>query len=256
MREEAMHVASRSATVAGSVALFVIICASGGGAPAAAASPSPSGADSSALRSTSGASSRPHATSSSSALPSSATYADPQGDVWRTTNSDQTQEEATPAPGVVATDVTRTRFQHLHSTVRLRTTFVDLERPAPPDAPVSDGSIRYYQVFVYVATSDGNGQYVTMEIGHKGAGKVTMHPFAGGRTPCATSHAIDYGKDWIRVGFPRSCLGDPAWVRLGAVVVAGVATDVTCFEDAVTDGFEYATKSFSAVRLSARLHQP
>jgi hypothetical protein len=193
---------------------------------------------------------------SASPSPSSATYADPRGDVWKTIDSDQSQQEATPDPGLVPTDVIRTRFRHLHSRVRLRMTFVDLQRVADPRAPVSDEGIRYYQVFVYVATSDGNGQYIYMAIGHNGAGKVTMHPFLGhGRTPCATSHAIDYREDWIRVGFPRTCLGDPEWVRLGVVIVAGVGSSVTCYEDAVTDGFAYARRSFLAVRLSARLYQ-
>ncbi len=135
-------------------------------------------------------------------------------------------------------------------------TFVDLQRPAPPQAPTKDGNINYYQVWVYVATSDGNGQYILMEISHNGAGKVTMHPFPGsGRTPCATSHAIDYREDWIRISFPRTCLGDPEWVRLGVVIVAGVSIDVNCFEDAVTDGFAFATRGLNAVRLSARLYQ-
>ena len=77
-------------------------------------------------------------------------------------------------------------------------TFVDLQRPVPPQAPTNDGNINCYQVWLYVATSDGNGQYILMEISHNGAGKVTMHPFPGsGQTPCATCHAIDYREDWI-----------------------------------------------------------
>ena len=135
---------------------------------------------------------------STSPAPSSATYADPRGDVWSTTGSDTYVAEATPAPGLVPTDVIRTRFRHLHSQVRLRMTFVDLQRPAPPQAPTKDGNINYYQVWVYAATSDGNGQYILMEISHNGAGKVTMHPFPGsGRTPLrdVPRHRLSRGLD-------------------------------------------------------------
>ena len=102
----------------------------------------------------------------------------------------------------------------------------------------------------------GNGQLITMDIRHRGAGKVTMHPFHGrGRTPCATSHTIDYRENWIRISIPRTCLDDPEWVRLGVVNLAQLAPDLSCFDNVVTDGFAYATRSFTGVRLTERLYQ-
>ena len=176
--------------------------------------------------------------------------------MWKTTDSDETQLDARPAPGLVPSDVIRTRFRHLHTSIRLRMTFVDLQRPAPPQAPLTDGTLYLFRVFVYVATSQGNGQVINMDISHRGAGKVTMHPFHGkGRTRCATSHTIDYRENWIRISIPRTCLDDPEWVRLGVVNLAQLAPDVSCFDDVVTDGFAYATRSFTGVRLTERLYQ-
>ena len=165
-----MQVSKRSATVAGALTALVLTCA---GNPASAGRPPAPTAASTPTSVLPAASPAPAESSSKSPLPSSASYADPRGDVWRTTDSDETSLDATPAPRLVPSDVIRVRFRHLHTRVRLRMTFVDLQRPAPPQAPQTDGTLFAVRVFVYVATSQGNGQLIEMDIRHYGARRVT-----------------------------------------------------------------------------------
>jgi hypothetical protein len=41
----------------------------------------------------------------------------------------------------------------------------------------------------------------------------------GGRHSCARlRYHLDYGRDTVKISVPRSCLGDPAWVRSRAVI--------------------------------------
>ena len=85
-----------------------------------------------------------------------------------------------------------------------------------------------------------------------------MSAYASGhRTPCTIYRDIDYRADVIRLGFPRTCIDTPRWVRLGVVSTAKLLEDERfCIDDALADGYAYGTRDPSHVRLSDRLYSP
>ena len=86
-----------------------------------------------------------------------------------------------------------------------------------------------------------------------------MYPYSGSgleRTPCAIYRAINHRTNVIRLGFPRKCLGDPEWVRLGVVSTAQLEVDERfCIDDAMTNGYVPDVRHPASVHLSARLYQ-
>jgi hypothetical protein len=109
---------------------------------------------------------------------------------------------------------------------------------------------------VYVATSQRVGQVIGMAIIHKGA-RATRWQFSGDqhRTPCTIYHAVDYSKNVIRIGFPRTSVDDPEWVRLGVEITAQLIEDSRwCIDDAMTNGYAPDVRHAAAVHLSARLY--
>jgi hypothetical protein len=150
----------------------------------------------------------------------------------------------------VHSDVVKTRFWHTRTRIRARIRFVDLERPKnnDPDTPL------YSTIHVYVATSQGKGQEVFMELLPR---RVSAHLYAHGAiepTNCVISDRVDYRSDVVLIDFPRTCVHDPQWVRLGVISTAELPGEL-CIDDALDDGYAYGTRHPNRPRLSARLYQ-
>jgi hypothetical protein len=82
-------------------------------------------------------------------------------------------------------------------------------------------------------------------------GTLTVFDRLGRRVACrGVTWAIDYESPWVQVGIPVSCLGDPTWVRTGAMTLTDF-NGRTYRDDArrtgITDG---------ATVLGPRIRQP
>ena len=136
-------------------------------------------------------------------LPNQMLSIDPSGDVVK---HDDVDPETTVDPTWENGDITRFTARHRHRRVSARMTFAALE--AGPKKPWA------YHRFVFV-TEDG-GHELVGTVGVDGGGGQGTWELDGRRVTCrGLRHSIDYRADEVRVSVPRSCLGRPAWVRVG-----------------------------------------
>jgi hypothetical protein len=166
---------------------------------------------------------------SAPALADSATIRDPKGDVYL--SNDGPASSYKPVGSKPNTDLLRTRVKHTRTSVRLTIRYQNLARDASKfisydaELRVPGGEIFHGLVVVdpglasgYVNVTDAD--YVVDEACT--AGRVQVRP-AEGR---------------VLVRIPRSCLGDPRWVRFGgtALSIATGKKDKTYLDNALPTG--------------------
>lgn len=114
----------------------------------------------------------------------------------------------TAAPGRVNGDIRRTVFRHKTNRVRIRIGFAELQRSFPVAV-----------VFAGVLTNEGVRRVAAIEIERpRWGGRAYMLNRDEDRVRCAMHHSIDYRHNVVIIGFPRSCVSQPRWVRIFATV--------------------------------------
>jgi hypothetical protein len=138
------------------------------------------------------------------------TVRDARGDVMSFKMSDmgddpEAEPQMTLRPNVANGDVLRTVFRHTSDRVAVRVTFAELKRAG-----------EFRGDFVRVVTNEGVRRNVSIYAGRgmwKGEAEMTRPNDTTVR--CAVRHKIDYDTNVVTVSFPRTCVSNPRWVRLG-----------------------------------------
>lgn len=151
-------------------------------------------------------------------------------------------QEPTAAPEVKNGDVLRTVFRHNDRRISVRTKFTDLART---------GGLAGY--FVRVVTNEGVKRDVTIMAGpNMWRGQASMDRPNGTAVTCDIDHKIAYDNNVVTISFPRSCVSDPRWVRLGlGSFRMDDATQKTFADDAQISG----RINESNVKLSGRIRR-
>ena len=157
---------------------------------------------------------------------------DPAGDV---TADDLSGDDPVLDPEWRNGDITQLRVRHRHYRVTARLNFVELTagRRQP----------WMYHTFRFL-TSGGGGLELSGTVGVNGGGRQGVWRLSDGRrVKCrGLRHTIDYQAETVRISVPRSCLGRPRWVRVGAKTSSfSEAQEVFRFDDALPTG-EDATR--------------
>lgn len=91
---------------------------------------------------------------------------------------------------------------------------------------------------VVIVTPD-SARYVDVVAGPGGwKGKAQMSKPSGKKVSCSVGRRIDYGDNTVTIKVPRSCVGNPKVVRIGAVGLIGYDTKIY-YDDAYGVGGEY-----------------
>jgi len=151
------------------------------------------------------------------------TDVDQRGDVQSFTME---SEEPAPAPTVANGDVLRTVFNHADRRISVRVKFADLARIGQ----FRSDSLR-------VVTNEGVRREVSVFAGQgMWRGQADMVRPNGRPVDCDIAHKIDYDRNLVTIGFPRSCVSNPRWVRLGLGSVWMDAASTAYADDAQIDG--------------------
>lgn len=151
------------------------------------------------------------------------TDVDQRGDVQSFTME---SEEPTAAPTVTNGDVLRTVFNHAERRVSLRITYADLRRVG-----------QFRSDSVRVVTDEGARREVSVFAGPgTWRGQADMVRPSGRPVDCDVAHKIDYDRNVVTISFPRTCVGNPLWVRLGMGAVWMDGESRAYADDAQIDG--------------------
>jgi hypothetical protein len=163
------------------------------------------------------------------------THLDQRGDV-RSFDM-QTEEEAL-APKMKNGDIVRTVLQHRQHRIAVRIKFVDLTRAGfrgDVIRVVTNAGVRRE-----VSTMAGPGMW---------RGEAEMMRPNGQSVECDIKLGMDYDKNVVTLSFPRTCVKDPRWVRIGvASFWLQMKTEKAYVDDAQRDG-----KFNENIKLSPRL---
>lgn len=118
----------------------------------------------------------------------------------------------TPAPAQVNGDIAWTKVRHKSRKIVLTTRYRDLDG--------SGYSVHYFAIRTSKMTREVT--LVTFP-GHTG-GKVMMSKPNGKNVRCHLTRLIDYTANTATVSVPRSCLGRPRWVKVGAAFATSPST--------------------------------
>lgn len=132
---------------------------------------------------------------------------DARGDLTYSWYDEESGEMGTaPAPEEQAGDVTRTVVRHRTWNVFVAVSFADLRR-----ADASSGH------FLRVVTNEGLRRNVMIDVSaERPRGMMSFYTDKGARLTCRNlTRDIDYTNNSIRFQVPRTCLGNPSWVRVG-----------------------------------------
>ena len=149
-------------------------------------------------------------------------------------------EVPTPAPATRNGDILRTTFNHRVHRITVRAKFADLRR------------VGFRGDGIRIVTNEGVRREVSV-FAYAGAwrGESEMTRPNGEPVECAVTHKIDYDTNVVTVGFPRSCVSDPRWVRLGLGSFWANSGGRVFADDAQIDG----RINQETVRLSPRLRR-
>jgi hypothetical protein len=151
------------------------------------------------------------------------TDVDQRGDVQ---TFDMTSEEPTPAPTVANGDVLRTVFKHAERRVSVRVKYADLRRVG-----------QFRNDGIQLVTNEGVRREVSVFAGQgMWRGESDMIRPNGQPVDCDIAHKIDYDRNLVTISFPRSCVSDPRWVRLGLGSVWVDGENRAYADDAQIDG--------------------
>ncbi len=130
-------------------------------------------------------------------------HADAAGDV-QVKGFDDDPSAFVTDPSRVLGDVVGSRVSHFPRTVKATVRVRELTR-------TGRGALTWYAVrtpdrlrWVLVDTTRG-----------RWAGRVAMNTADFRFVPCSIDHKVDYVNNTVQVVIPRSCLGNPKWVRVG-----------------------------------------
>lgn len=168
------------------------------------------------------------------------THADARGDAVHYVSR---SAPPTPALGLVNGDIVGTMLRHTDRRVQMRFRFADLRRVV----------VMYNELYSRVVTNEGVRRDVIL-FAHNGnwAGSAYMSQPNAGHVRCPVRHSIDYLNNVITVGFPRTCLSQPRWVRIAASYASDPGDDTYFGDDALTDGFD---PDATAPRFSSRVYR-
>lgn len=131
----------------------------------------------------------------------SLTKVDQRGDLQYVEGESET---SSPAPTVQNGDITRTVMKHAARRIAVRIQFADLRR------------VGMRGDFLRVVTNEGVRRDVMIFAGPMSwRGDAEMTRLNGQPVACDIAHKIDYDRNVVTVSFPRSCVSNPRWVRLG-----------------------------------------
>jgi hypothetical protein len=151
------------------------------------------------------------------------THVDQRGDVH---SISMEPEEQTPAPNVKNGDIVRTAIHHRQHRIAIRVKFADLRRVGFR----SDG--------IRIVTNEGvRREVMTMAGPGMWRGEAEMYRPNGRPVECDIKLGMDYDKNVVTVSFPRTCVSDPRWVRVGvASFWAQKDSEKAFVDDAQRDG--------------------
>jgi hypothetical protein len=152
------------------------------------------------------------------------THVDATGDVVQSTNG----SGFTPASDRVVGDIAYTTITHKRRNVLMRIQYRDLV----PDTEING--------HLFTIKTPSMRRDVTL-VATKGAygGRAFMSKPSGKKVTCHVKRTIDYTINRATVKVPRSCLGNPRWVKVGmaGVFLTGLgSSDVQYIDDAQTAG--------------------
>lgn len=150
-----------------------------------------------------------------------------------------TDSPSTAEPTKTLGDISKVGVVHSDRTVKITLRFRDLSAAG------------FEQVHEFAIASPNRNRlvYVVAYPGHWG-GKATMRTPHGKKVSCSLHHRIDYGHNTVTVKVPRSCLGRPKVVKVGAATLVGYGSKIY-YDDAYATGGEF-TDPFT---LSPRIHR-
>jgi hypothetical protein len=165
----------------------------------------------------------------------SLTHLDQRGDVQ---SISMESEEQSPAPNVKNGDIVRTAIHHRQHRIAVRIKFAQLRR------------VGFRGDFVRVVTNEGVRRDVMAFAGPgMWRGEAEMTRPNGKPVECDIRLGIDYDKNVVTMSFPRKCVSDPRWVRVGVGSFWSKGeTEEAYMDDAQRDG-----KVTEYLKLSPRL---
>lgn len=129
-------------------------------------------------------------------------FRDVSGDVF----SPDGPRDWTTEGSVVNTDVRRTSLAHTDDVVALTVRYADLRKRATEAIEFS----------AYLRTDDRHGYEAIVHVDWlgRGASVILIDEVTQDRVECdGLAGKADFATDVVRAAVPRSCLGDPAWLR-------------------------------------------
>lgn len=123
----------------------------------------------------------------------------------------------TPASDRADGDIAYTKVSHRKHVVRVKIVFRDLTH-AGPNAE-----------FVRIKSNRLNREVDVFAYPGAWRGKAETSKFNGKKVRCNVRHSIDYVAHRVMINVPRSCLGNPRWVKVAAG--AGTYTDTLVYAD-------------------------
>lgn len=146
-------------------------------------------------------------------------HADPGRDVVHVDDN----HRVTPAPNRRDGDIIRTRVWHSDSRVRMRVKFAELRRwPRFP---------RPNAVYTRVVTNEGVRRWIYVKVTNPERGDLHMFRPDGEYARCKVRYSVSYRKNVVTIGFPRTCLSRPRWVRIGLEVLTPPIEGIGWFKD-------------------------
>lgn len=156
------------------------------------------------------------------------TYSDPAGDVQYYVNSDPTNvPPPVAAPTRTNGDITVVRVTNGTSAVRVVAYFRALPRAGQFHGHVFRFVTGTFERKLQIAAGPESPLGWT--------GKTDMFTTSGRRVSCGTTHLLDYAHRRLILNVPRSCLNNPAFIKVGVATVM-LAGDKTYFDDGFRTG--------------------
>jgi len=176
------------------------------------------------------------------------TVSDPAGDLVSASVEADWFEDATPAPQQAAGDIIGIRLRHKATEILVRVRFADLH-------PRSQGSpFPILRIGTTVTTNTGIDRDVELWIRGQDPTipPVTMSSNGEPVSCPLLKHTIDVDHGIATEQIPRSCLGQPRWVRVGLNCLTFQADKTMTLDLALIDGYDSAHED----DLAPPIHEP
>lgn len=147
----------------------------------------------------------------------SAVGLDARGDVQYVTSTDTSTVVA--APDRTQGDISAVKITHGTNNVRVLLRFRELNRSGFIEHDYLFRTANRVRILSIEAKAGSWNGRATMRNGH------------GIKVRCSVTRTIDYAANTVLVVVPRSCLGDPRWVRVGAGTITSYDGSKIFFDD-------------------------